>query len=186
MAEEEGSRANARKQPGKLTYFYLNGLLHKSLHINRGADKITTWCYPEHRRVAYTYSDVKKNREPAYTTQEVAQMLNRTRKTIEYAIMDGNIEPPQFTYRIGGGTRQVQVHVGRGAYSGSTCSLQYRSLWSSTQGWPNYTQTTSHKEGTTGDDSPRRSSVREEGRRVRPRMESSRFRLRNRWQTQRT
>jgi len=102
MAEEERSRANARKQPGKLTYFYLNGLLHKSLHINRGADKITTWCYPEHRRVAYTYSDVKKNREPAYTTQEVAQMLNRTRKTIEYAIMDGNIEPPQFTYRIGG------------------------------------------------------------------------------------
>lgn len=102
MAGSTRAGTNARKNTGKLNYFYLNGLLHKSLHINRGEDKITTWCYPEHRRVAYTYSDVKKNREPAYTTVEVGQMLNRTRKTIEYAIMDGNIEAPQFTYRIGG------------------------------------------------------------------------------------
>lgn len=29
-------------------------------------------------------------------------MLNRTRKTLEYAIMDGNVEAPQHTYRIGG------------------------------------------------------------------------------------
>lgn len=102
MVASQGTQANASKRPGKLTYFYLNGLLHRSLHINRGTDKIMTWCYPEHRRVAYTYSDVKKRREPAYTTVEVGKMLNRTRKTIEYAIMDGNIEPPQYTYRIGG------------------------------------------------------------------------------------
>lgn len=100
MAGKERGRTNVRPQSGKLTYFYLNGNLHKSLHINRGADKITTWCYPEHRRVAYTYSDVKERREPAFTTKEVAGMLMRTKKTIEYAIMDGNIEPPQLTYGI--------------------------------------------------------------------------------------
>lgn len=100
MAGTEGERKNARPKSGKLRYFYLNGNLHRSLHINRGADKIITWCYPEHRRVAYTYSDVKKRKEPAFTTAEVAEMLMRAPKTIEHAIMYGNIEPPQFTYGL--------------------------------------------------------------------------------------
>lgn len=100
MATSTGAGKNARSKSGKLIYFYLNGNLHRSLHINRGADRITTWCYPEQRRVAYTYSDVKKRREPAYSTKEVAEMLMRTRKTIQYAIMDGKIEAPQFTYGI--------------------------------------------------------------------------------------
>jgi hypothetical protein len=100
MASQEGNRENVRKKPGKLTYFYLNGLLHRSLHINRGADTITTWCYPLEKRVAYTYSDVKKRREPAYTTQEVAKMILRSRLTLEYAILDGSIESPQYTYGL--------------------------------------------------------------------------------------
>lgn len=100
MAGKDGERTNARRKSGKLTYFYLNGNLHRSLHINRSADKIITWCYPEHRRVAYTYSDVKKRREPAFTTVEVGRMLNRAQKTIEHAILDGSIEPPQYTYGI--------------------------------------------------------------------------------------
>lgn len=100
MAAKERDRTNARPKSRKLTYFYLNSNLHRSLHINRGADKIITWCYPEQRRVAYTYSDVKKRKEPAFTTKEVADMLMRSYKTIEYAIMEGSIEPPQYTYGL--------------------------------------------------------------------------------------
>lgn len=100
MATEDGNRKNGRRRSKRLNYFYLNGLLHKSLHINRGADQITTWCYPLSKRVAYTYSDVKKRKEPAYTTQEVGKMLNRGRLTLERAILDGDIEEPQYTYGL--------------------------------------------------------------------------------------
>lgn len=105
MAREDGTRPNGRRKSRKLNYFYLDAanqgpLLHKSLHINRGADTITTWCYPLHRRVAYTYSDVKKRKEPAFTTQEVADMLMRSRLTLEHAILNGDIEAPQHTYGL--------------------------------------------------------------------------------------
>lgn len=83
-----------------LRYFYLNGNLHKKLHINRGIDQITTWCYPLAKRIAYSYTDVKKRKEPAFTTKEVTKMLNRNRVVLEEAIMYGNIERPQFTYGL--------------------------------------------------------------------------------------
>lgn len=100
MASEAGAGKNERRKSRKLTYFYLNGNLHRSLHINRGTDTITTWCYPEHRRVAYTYSDVLRRREFAFTTSEVGKMLSRGRTTIEGAIIRGDIEAPQYTYGL--------------------------------------------------------------------------------------
>lgn len=100
MADKDGATKNGRRKSRPLNYFYLNGKLHKKLHINRGADTITTWCYPDHRRVAYTYSDVLLNKEPAYTLQEVGKMLNRRPDTIERAILEGNIVAPQYTYGL--------------------------------------------------------------------------------------
>ena len=100
MVDKAGSGTNGRRRSRKLNYFYLNDNLHKSLHINRGADTITTWCYPLHKRVAYTYSEVKKHKQPAYTTKEVGEMLNRSRLTLEHAILNGDIEPPQHTYGL--------------------------------------------------------------------------------------
>ena len=101
MADEEGTGTPKRKKSRRLNYFYLNGLLHKKLHINRASDIITTWCYPEHRRVAYTYSQVRRTYRPAFTTIEVGKMLNRNRVSIELAIMAGNIPRPQHTYGLG-------------------------------------------------------------------------------------
>lgn len=100
MVDEGGSTKNARRKSGKLNYFYLNGKLHKSLHINRGADRIITWCYPDKCRVAYTYSDVKKNKRPAFSSDEAAEMLNRRRLALERAILNGDIEEPQHTYGL--------------------------------------------------------------------------------------
>jgi hypothetical protein len=100
MAGREGKNKNASRSYRPLRYFYLNGNLHKSLHINRGADRIVTWCYPLHKRIAYTYSDVKKNKEPAFTTTEMAAMLNRRPLAIERAILKGGITPPQYTYGL--------------------------------------------------------------------------------------
>jgi hypothetical protein len=108
MAKQDGKPANAGRKSSKLNYFYLDGqldgktvpLLHKSLNINRGADKIITWCYPLEKRVAYTYSDLKKRKEPAFTLQETATMLNRGRVSLERAIMSGSITRPQYTYGL--------------------------------------------------------------------------------------
>lgn len=112
MAREERAGKNARKKSRRkpLKYFYLDGklvedgptipLLHKKLHINRSADIITTWCYPMHKRVAYTYSSVLAKKKPAFTGREVYVMLNRSRVSVENAIIRGDIEPPQKTYGI--------------------------------------------------------------------------------------
>ena len=81
-------------------YFYLNGNLHRRLHINRGADIIEAWCYPLAKRVAYTYTDTRDRYEPAFKTPEVCQMLNRGHDHMRHAIMDGNVEPPQNTYTL--------------------------------------------------------------------------------------
>lgn len=108
MAKEERVRANARAKYRKLNYFFLNGNLHKRLHINRGADQITTWCYPLHKRVAYTYSDVKKQHERAFTTVEVCEMLQRHRNTVENAILSGNIKEPQHTYGLNEAKKRYQ------------------------------------------------------------------------------
>jgi len=110
MASEEGTAKNVRKKSKPLNYFYLDGqmdakgplmpLLHKKLYINRSADTIATWCYPLHKRVVYTYSDVRRNKAPAFSTKQVCQMLGISRVTLERAIIDGNIEPPQKTYGL--------------------------------------------------------------------------------------
>jgi hypothetical protein len=96
-----------RKRPKR--YFYLNGLLHKKLHINRGADVITTWCYPLKKRIQYSYADTKKNMKPAFYTSEAAAFLNRKRLTLALAISRGDLEPPQHTYKL-------DEHMRRHAY----------------------------------------------------------------------
>lgn len=106
MADTNGKKTGKKT----LRYFFLDGkltddgpttpLLHKKLHINLGADTITTWCYPLGKRVAYTYSHVKKFKDSAFTTTEVSKMLMRHKVQIENAILDGNIPAPQCTYSI--------------------------------------------------------------------------------------
>ena len=100
MANENGNGKKKSRKSRPINYFYLNGLLHKKLHINRAADIITAWCYPEHRRVAYTYSDMRKRMGKAFTTVEAGKLLGRSRLTLERAILNGDIEEPQFTYGL--------------------------------------------------------------------------------------
>lgn len=88
------------KRTGKMKYFYLNGHLHLTLFIDRPGDKINTWCYPLAKRIAYTYSQTKKFRKPAFTTRQVCAMMNRGRVTVEMAIVDGKVTPPQHTYTL--------------------------------------------------------------------------------------
>lgn len=85
----------------KLLYFFLDGKVHKSLHISRARDEITAWCYPDRRRVMYSYSLVKKNMKKAYSIKEAGLLLNRHKVTVENYILDGKIQEPYKIYPIG-------------------------------------------------------------------------------------
>lgn len=95
MASKDG-----KPKAQRLNLFFLNGKLHKRLRIVRAEDSIETWCYPDARRVAYTYSDVKKNMERAYSTKQVAEMLGKSVKTVKAAVYSGGIEEPAVQYSL--------------------------------------------------------------------------------------
>ncbi len=91
-----------RVQPAKrLLYFFLDGKIHKTLRISRARDEITAWCYPDRRRVMYSYTLVKKNMKKAYSIKEVGLFLNRHKVTVENYILDGKIQQPDKIYPIG-------------------------------------------------------------------------------------
>ncbi len=83
-----------------LRYFFYHGKLHKKIHINRGADIITAWNYPDGVLEKYIYSDVRKNGEQAFSMSQVVKMINRKHSTLRQAIYAGNIRTPQTTYGI--------------------------------------------------------------------------------------
>lgn len=92
------------KRNGKsksLRYFFLNDKIHKVLKASRSKDEMIAWCYPDKKRVMYSYSQVKKNMETAYTVLEVASMLNKHRVTIQEYILNEKVATPQKIYPIG-------------------------------------------------------------------------------------
>jgi len=95
----------ARKSRNKTTknfiYFFLNNKIHKVLRLSRAKDELVAWCYPDKKRVLFSYSQVKKNMENAYSTKEVSDILQRHKVTIEDYILDGKIKRPQVVYPIG-------------------------------------------------------------------------------------
>ena len=92
------------KRDGKsksLRYFFLNDKIHKTISSSRSKDELIAWCYPDKKRVLYSYSQVKKYMEKAYTVVQVASMLNRHRVTIQDYILEGKVQTPSKIYPIG-------------------------------------------------------------------------------------
>jgi hypothetical protein len=92
------SRKNQRK---RFSYFFLNNKIHKVLNYSRAKDELIAWCYPDKRRVLYSYSQVLKNMDNAYSVKQVAQILNKHKVTIEDYILEGKIKYPKKVYPIG-------------------------------------------------------------------------------------
>lgn len=103
MADSQGNRS-PKKRP--LRYFFFKDKLHKKLRINRSADTIEAWCYPDSRRVVYTYSVLKRGLETAYSTVQVAEMLGKHTDTIENAVKAGNVPEPQIVYTMSANKRK--------------------------------------------------------------------------------
>lgn len=86
-----------RKEYGSKYYFYWNGLLHRRLSVNRSADLLYAWDYKNKRRIAIVYSDWKRNKGIALTTNEVAEIMGRHRLWILNYVREGRIPTPQST-----------------------------------------------------------------------------------------
>jgi hypothetical protein len=106
MVGQESSRYNLKRGPhGPLTrtktqrrYFYVDGDLYKILLSDRANDVIRAWSFTDQRIVQFIYSDIVKNSQQAFDTEEVCRMLNRTRRNVLEHVATGSINPP---YRIG-------------------------------------------------------------------------------------
>lgn len=86
----------------KFRYFYIDGRLHKVLHVNRPEDIVNAWDYPERKRKTYIWSDVQRRMQQAFTISEVAKIVGRHRLIIDHYIRDGHIPAPQRIYSIDG------------------------------------------------------------------------------------
>jgi len=94
------ARENRRRLRKKFVYFFLNGKVHKVLRLSRAKDEVVAWSYVDKKRVMYSYAQVDKNMERAYTVLEAGKILGRHRVTIEEYILQGKIKQPQKVYPI--------------------------------------------------------------------------------------
>ena len=95
------ARSKRRSVQKKFVYFFLNGKIHKVLKASRSKDELIAWVYADRKRVLYSYSQVKKYMENAYTTKQVAELLNKHKITIEDYVWEGKVATPQRIYPIG-------------------------------------------------------------------------------------
>jgi hypothetical protein len=94
------ARENRQRLRKKFVYFFLNGKVHKVLRLSRAKDEVIAWSYVDKKRVMYSYAQVDKHMERAYTVVEVGKILGRHRVTIEEYILQGKIKQPQKVYPI--------------------------------------------------------------------------------------
>ena len=94
------ARENRQRLRKKFVYFFLNGKVHKVLRLSRAKDEVVAWSYLDKKRVMYSYSQVDKHMEKAYTITEVSKILGRHKVTIEEYILQGKVKQPQKVYPI--------------------------------------------------------------------------------------
>lgn len=97
-------RPVAKKRPAD-KYFFLDGIPHKKLQINRGADTLLAWNYIERKRVLYVLSVAKRNMKRAFYGPEVQKMLGRHRNSLFLYIKEQQIRTPFRTYSLDGEER---------------------------------------------------------------------------------
>ena len=95
------ARRKRAQVPKKFIYFFLNDKIHKVLKSSRAKDELIAWHYEDRKRVLYSYSQVNKYMQKAYTMVEVAKILGKHKITIMDYIGEGKIKPPQKVYPIG-------------------------------------------------------------------------------------
>lgn len=94
--------SRSRTRNGQMRYFFLDGQLHKKIRVNRGKDLITAFHYGQGVYKKYNYTVVLQRHNRAFTTNEVAAMIGRSRRSIQQAVKNGHLAHPQHSYSISG------------------------------------------------------------------------------------
>lgn len=105
--ERTGIDYKMRPAPNKrwMKYFFANGKLHKLIQYNRGQDLLVAWCYVDKCRYSFSYTDIQRNAQKAYSLKEVQELIGRHKTYIHRLIMEEVIETPQRTYTLDGNYR---------------------------------------------------------------------------------
>jgi hypothetical protein len=87
----------------KIRQFYLNGHLHKVVHVNRAKDLVTTYDFVDQRMKVYPWSEVKRKKQNAFTITQAAELIGRHRDRIIEYMERGDIEEPQREHSLATG-----------------------------------------------------------------------------------
>lgn len=79
----------------KIRQFYLNGNLHKVVHVNRAKDQVTAYDFVERKIKLYPWSEVKRNKQNAFTITEAAEIIDRHRDRLVEYLVNGDVPYPQ-------------------------------------------------------------------------------------------
>lgn len=58
------------------------------------------WNYPQSKKVTYSYTHVQRYKKKAFTTNEAAALVGRSRVPVQKAIDIGDIPQPQYSYSL--------------------------------------------------------------------------------------
>lgn len=97
-AQRDGKPVKKSTAPPRV--FFLGGELHKRLFVDRGNDLVRCWNYPQDKVVTHSWANTRRLMQPAFSTGQVVKLLNRSRVSIEVAILEGNIRKPYRSYSL--------------------------------------------------------------------------------------
>jgi len=83
--------------------FYLNGNLHRILHISRARDLLTAYDFAEGKTKVYPWSDVQRRRQLAFTISQAANLMDRHRDRLVEYMEKGAVDWPQREYSLKSG-----------------------------------------------------------------------------------
>lgn len=80
-------------------WFFLNGVLHRALAINRFDNYVKAFDYDDHRVKMYKWDDTIHSKERAFGLKEVAEFINRKPRTMRFYIEKGIATPSGIAQR---------------------------------------------------------------------------------------
>lgn len=89
------------RSPVRKRYFFVDDKLYRTDYVDRAQNIMRAWDFQNKRIVEFVLTDVKRRMKNAYTTAEVAEMLNRNRVTIQGHVVAGHIKSPYRIYAKG-------------------------------------------------------------------------------------
>lgn len=92
------NRIGSPKKPWRM--FFYGGELHKTLTLHRAADELIAWNYIQHKKMMYSWTDVKLRGSTAYLMREVTKMTGRSKWCIYNWIYKGWLPRPQRAYSL--------------------------------------------------------------------------------------